>query len=118
LEDFQFGGAPFQFQYFGSLLPGSGICQRAHFFDKCFLFLSVITSRVLHKVKFGSPVKWLTDLCTPMSLGRWRDSGRASRNLWVIQEFIAWLLIILGWGLSRLFVAMAKVIKLWSDSAG
>jgi hypothetical protein len=49
-------------------------------------------------------------------LGRWRESGRASRNIWAVREFIAQLLMILGWGQSRLFVAIANIIKWWSDS--
>ena len=76
------------------------------------------SSRVLHKVKLSSPVRWLTEICTLTSLGRQRESGRASRNLLVVWEFIAWLLMILGWDLSRLFVAIANVIKWWSDSPG
>ena len=58
----------------------------------------------------------LTDFCPLKSLGRQRESGRASRNHCVLWELIALLLMLLGWGLSRLFVAIANVIKWWSNS--
>ena len=82
------------------------------------VFRGTTASRVLHKVNFSSLFRWLTDFCTLTSLGRWRESGSASRNILLVQEFIVWLLMILGWGLSRLFVAIANVIKWWSDSPG
>ena len=83
-----------------------------------FVFRGATASRVLRKFKLSSSVRWLTDFCTLTFLGRWRESGRASRNLLVFREFIARLLMILGWGLSRLFVAIANVIKWWSNSSG
>ena len=73
-------------------------------------------TNVFSKVKLSSSVRWLTDFCPLASLGRQRESGR-TRNC-VVCDFIARLLIILGWGLSRLFVAIANVIKWWSDSPG
>ena len=80
-----------------------------------FVFRGATASRVLRKVKLSSSVRWLTywlaDFCTLTSLGRWRESGRASRNLWVLPEFIVRLLMILGWGLSRLFVLIANIIR-------
>ena len=82
------------------------------------VFRGATASRVLRKVKLSSSVRWLTDFCPLTSLGRQRESGRASRNLCVVCEFIARLLMLLGWGLSRLFVAIANVIKWWSDSPG
>ena len=83
---------------------------RSNFLEACFraLFFSVYQGasflwqiilvfrgpfRVLRKVKLSSSV---TDFCP----------GRASRNICVVWEFIARLLMLLGWGLSRLFVAM------------
>ena len=81
-----------------------------------FVFRGATASRVILKVKLNSSVRWLTDCCILTSLGR--ESGRASRNLWVVREFITQLLMSLGWGLSRLFVAIANVIKWWSDSPG
>ena len=53
------------------------------------VFRCVTASRVLRKVKLSSSVQWLTDFCTLTSLGKWMESGRASRNLWVVLEFIA-----------------------------
>jgi hypothetical protein len=91
--------------------------QGAKFLRQIFFgFRGATAYMVLGKVTYSSSVRRLTYFCTPTSLGRWRESGRASRNLWVVQEFIAWLLIILGWGLNRLLVAIASVIKWWSDS--
>ena len=45
------------------------------------VFRGVTASRVLRKVKLSSSVRWLTDFCTLTSLGRRRESGRASRIL-------------------------------------
>ena len=78
------------------------------------VFRGATACRVLRKVKLSSSVRWLTDFCTLTSLGRRRESGRASRNIWVKAQ----LLMILGLGQSRLFVAIANVIKWWSDSPG
>ena len=49
-----------------------------------FVFRGATASRVLRKVKLSSSVRWLTDFCPLKSLGRQRESGRASRNLWVV----------------------------------
>ena len=76
------------------------------------VFRGATASRVLRKVKLSSSLRGLTDFCTLTSLGRRREAGRASMNLWVVREFIAQLLMILGWGLSRLFVAIANVNKM------
>ena len=46
------------------------------------VFRGVTASRVLRKVKLSSSVRWLTDFCPLTSLGRQRESGKASRNLW------------------------------------
>ena len=51
--------------------------------------MGATASMVLRKVEFRSSVRWLTDFCTLTSLGRWRESGRASRNLWVVRETIS-----------------------------
>ena len=75
------------------------------------VFRGATASRVLRKVQLSSSIRLLTDFCTLMSLSRQKESGRASKNLWVVREIKARLLIILGWGLSRLFVAIANVIK-------
>ena len=77
-----------------------------------FVFRGATASRVLRKAKLISSVRWLTDFYPLASLGRQRESGRTSRNLCVVCEFIARLLMFLGWGLSRLFVAIANVIKM------
>ena len=79
------------------------VYQGASFLWQMFLvFRGATASRVLRKVKLSSSVRWLTDFCPLTSLGRQRQSGRASRNLWVVWEFIARLLMLLGWGLLSL----------------
>ena len=45
------------------------------------VFRGATASRVLRKVKLSSSVRWLTDFCPLTSLGRQRESVRASRNL-------------------------------------
>lgn len=45
------------------------------------VFRGVTASKILRKVKLSSSVRWLTDFCTLTSLGRCRESGRASRDL-------------------------------------
>ena len=82
------------------------------------VFRGATASRVLCKVKLSSSVRWLTDFCPLTSLGRQRESGRVSRNLCVVCEFIARRLMFFGWDLSRLFVAITNVIQWWSDSPG
>ena len=49
-----------------------------------FSFFGATASRVLRKVKLSSSVRRLTDFCPLTSLGRQRESGRASRKLWVV----------------------------------
>ena len=75
------------------------------------VFRGATASRVLRKVKLSYSVKWLTDFCPLTSMSRQMESGRASRNLWVVQEFIEQLLMILGWSLSIFFVATANVVR-------
>ena len=48
------------------------------------VFRGATASRILRKVKLSSSVRWSTDFCPLMSLGRQRESGRASRNLCVV----------------------------------
>jgi hypothetical protein len=91
------------------------VYQGARFLHELFVFRGVTASRVLRKVTFCSSVRWLTNFCTPTSLGRWRESGRASRNLLVVWKFMARLLMILCWGLSRLFVSIANIINWWYE---
>ena len=50
------------------------------------VFKGATASRVLLKVKRRSLVRWFTYVCNATSLGRWRESRRASRNLWVSEN--------------------------------
>ena len=52
------------------------VYQGASFLSQIIFVFRVATAfRVLRKVKFSSSVRWLTDFCTPTSLGRWRESN-------------------------------------------
>ena len=48
------------------------------------VFRGATASRVLHNVKLSTSVRWLADFCPLTSLGRQRESGRASSNLCVV----------------------------------
>jgi hypothetical protein len=100
------------------LLEFSGYQGASLLWEMFLVFSGATVSRVLRKVKLSSSVRRLTDFCPLTSLGRQRESGRTSRNLCVVCEFIARLLMFLGWDLSRLFVGIANVKKWWSDSPG
>ena len=76
-----------------------------------FSFRGATASRVFLKVKLSSSVRWLTDFCPLTSLGRQRESGRASK-MYSMTFDAPWL------GSEQIICCDCKRNKWLSDSPG